>query len=284
MIIPPRFKDLDGFQVNRALPYAKRRTVGPFIFFDEMGPVDFAPGKGIEVRPHPHIGLATVTYLFEGTILHRDSLGSVQDITPGAVNWMVAGRGIVHSERTPDALKVSGQRLHGIQTWIALPSAREEDAPDFVHHPADALPEIRRDGATLRLIAGSAFGETAPLVTASPTLYVDILLEPGASVTLPDAARERGLYLAIGAASLDGEPISRADFLVLTPGAEPVLNAGGEGARLVLIGGDPVDAPRTIWWNFVSSRPERIEQAKADWQAGRFAPVPGEMEFIPLPE
>lgn len=285
MVIPPRIRDLGEVQVNRVLPFAKRRAVGPFVFFDEMGPVDFQPGQGIDVRPHPHIGLATVTYLFEGSILHRDSLGSQQAILPGEVNWMTAGRGIVHSERTEPELLKNGQTLHGIQTWVALPVEKEELAPEFLHYPATDFPEIDLEGARIRVIAGSAFGATSPLATASPTLYLDIALEPNASVMLPAAAAERAVYAAIGFATLDGTAWEKGAMPVLAEGAEPVLQAGPDGARIVIVGGEKLEGSRQIYWNFVSSRAERIEQAKTDWKEGRFPLVPGdEKEFIPLPE
>lgn len=287
LVIPPRMRDLgEGFMVNRALPYAKRRAVGPFVFFDEMGPADFPPGEGIDVRPHPHIGLATVTYLFEGSILHRDSLGSLQAIRPGEVNWMTAGRGIVHSERTAPEHLEHGQRLHGIQTWVALPLAMEETEPAFLHYPADDFPHVELDGAAVRVVAGSAFGATSPLVTASPTVYLDIVLQPQARLVLPAMAQERAIYTAIGEATLDGEGWEKGAMPVLTPGAEPELRAGPQGARVILVGGEPLDGgTRVMFWNFVSSRAERIEQAKQDWREGRFPLVPGdETEFIPLPE
>jgi len=287
LVIPPRMRDLgEGFMVNRALPYAKRRAVGPFVFFDEMGPADFPPGEGIDVRPHPHIGLATVTYLFEGSILHRDSLGSLQAIRPGEVNWMTAGRGIVHSERTAAEHLEHGQRLHGIQTWVALPLAMEEMEPAFLHYPAADFPNVELDGAAVRVVAGSAFGASSPLVTASPTVYLDIVLQPAARLVLPAMAEERAIYTAIGDATLDGEGWEKGAMPVLKAGVEPELQAGSHGARVILVGGAPLDgAARVMFWNFVSSRAERIEQAKRDWREGRFPLVPGdEAEFIPLPE
>ncbi|MEE4361986.1 MAG: pirin family protein [Pseudomonadales bacterium] len=280
--IESRAKDLGGFSVRRVLPAAARRHVGPFVFFDQMGPADFGPGQGIEVRPHPHIGLATLTYLFEGEILHQDSLGYRQAIRPGAVNLMTAGRGIVHSERTDPALRRSGQRLHGIQSWMALPDALADCDPAFVHHPADSLPRVDRDGARITLVAGSAFGERSPVETASPTLYLDIALEPGARLAVPDA-RERGLFVAEGRVRVEGDaPLAEGTMGVLGTGANVTLEAL-VASRVILIGGEPV-GPRELWWNFVARDPARIARARDDWRAGRFAMVPGDDEFIPLPE
>ncbi|WP_300304496.1 pirin family protein [Ferrovibrio sp.] len=284
LVITPRSRDLgEGFMVRRILPYAKRRHVGPFVFLDHMGPADFAPGHGLDVRPHPHIGLATVTYLFEGEIMHRDSLGVVQPIRPGDVNWMVAGRGIVHSERTRDELRRSGTALHGIQSWLALPQSHEETAPDFRHHPAASLPEIERPGVRLRLIAGAAFGAASPVQTFAPMFYLDVVLDDEAVLPLPEEYEERAVYVAIGMVTLDGERYEAGNMLVLRPGSHPQITAQGP-ARLMLLGGAPLDGERHLWWNFVSSSKERIEQAKTDWRAGRFAMVPGDPEFIPLPE
>ena len=282
LTIASRERDIGGFSVRRVLPSAARRLVGPFIFFDEMGPADFPAGRGIDVRPHPHIGLATVTYLFEGEILHRDSLGFVQAIRPGAVNLMVAGRGIVHSERTGPDERKRGTRLHGIQSWIALPQAREETEPAFHHHPADSLPVIEREGARLRLIAGEAFGKRSPVETFSPLFYVEAELAQGARLQLPADFRERAVYVVTGAASVAGRSIEASTMAVFAEAAEVALTAEAE-TRLMLLGGEPLYGKRHIWWNFVSSRPERIEEAKADWQEGRFAKVPGDDEFIPLP-
>lgn len=283
LLIVPRLRDLgDGFTVRRVLPYAKRRHVGPFVFFDHMGPVQFAPGQGLDVRPHPHIGLATVTYLFEGEIMHRDSLGVIQPIRPGDVNWMVAGRGIAHSERTRDEIRKSGAALHGIQSWFALPKAYEETEPTFHHHPASSLPEIEKPGARLRLIAGSAFGATSPAQVFAPMVYIDAQLSPGATLPLPDD-EERAVYVAIGEVSLDGTVYESGTMLVLKPGAQPTIVARG-AARLMVLGGAPLDGERNLWWNFVSSSKDRIEQAKADWRTGNWPKVPGETEFIPLPE
>jgi len=281
--IESRTRDLGGFEVRRVLPAAERQRVGPFVFFDQMGPSRFAPGRGVDVRPHPHIGLATVTYLFEGVILHRDSLGSVQPITPGAVNWMTAGRGIAHSERTPDERKASGSSLHGLQLWLALPREQEETDPEFVHHPEPTLPRIELPGAHLRLLAGSAFGERSPVETASETLYLVGELERGADLELPAEPEERAVYVAEGELGLEGELVGAGTMAVLRSGARARLEARAP-ARIALVGGAPLDGERHLWWNFVSSSRGRIERAKADWKNGRFAAVPGETEFIPLPE
>ena len=290
-IIVPRTSDLgDGFTVRRALPSAQRRMVGPFIFFDQMGPILLGPGRGLDVRPHPHIGLATVTYLFEGEILHRDSLGTVQPIEPGAVNWMTAGRGIAHSERTASEVRARGGPLFGIQSWVALPQAEEETEPAFAHHPRDSLPVIEGDGVHLRLIAGTFGGARSPVPVFSPMVYADVQLAPAARFAVPGEYEERAVYLIEGSIEIAGcpEPFGAGQLLIVRSGAEIVLTpaktgAKPEPARLMLLGGAPMDGPRHIWWNFVSSSKERIEQAKQDWQEGRFAPVVGETEFIPLP-
>ena len=274
--------DLGGFSVARVLPQAKLRHVGPFVFFDHLGPAEFPAGKGIDVRPHPHIGLATVTYLFEGGLGHRDSLGTVRDIAPGAVNWMTAGRGITHSERTPPGLRASGHRMHGIQSWVALPAASAEVDPSFAHHPAESLPSIVFNGARRTLIAGSAFHATSPVNALSPMFYMDIEAEAGARVELPLEHEERGIYIVSGAVAIDGMHYEAGQMLVFAPG-DPVAFTTSEPARVMLLGGAPV-GPVHIFWNFVSTSPERIETAKADWRAGRFPPVPGETEFIPLPD
>ena len=282
--IVPRTRDLgDGFEVRRVLPFARRRMVGPFIFFDAMGPTLFAPGRGLDVRPHPHIGLATLTYLFDGEILHRDCLGNVQPIRPGEVNWMTAGRGIAHSERTDAALRQKGSRLFGIQSWVALPRRDEETAPSFTHHPKPALPLIEGEGKSVRLIAGSFQGKRSPVDTFSATLYADVALGPGARLAVPAEHEERAAFLVEGSVAIAGESWAPGQLLVFRPKAEIVL-AAPAGARLVLLGGEPMDGPRHIWWNFVSSSAERIEAAKADWKAGRFAAVTGDNDFIPLPE
>jgi redox-sensitive bicupin YhaK (pirin superfamily) len=284
-VILPRAHDIGGFEVRRALPARERQMVGPFIFFDQMGPGEFLAGKGLDVRPHPHIGLSTVTYLFEGEILHRDSLGSAQPIRPGDVNWMTAGRGIAHSERTDPALRSRSNRLFGIQSWVALPKPQEEMAPAFVHHPSATLPLAEEDGMRLRLIAGTGWGLTAPVATASPLFYADAALSPGAALPLPEEHEERGAYVVQGAVEVAGTLFEAGRMLLFRAGDRLALRAGSEGARLLLLGGAAMDGPRFIFWNFVSSSRERIERAKADWRAGRFGTVPGdEHEFIPLPE
>ena len=278
----PHEKDLGGgFIVRRSLPAAQRQAVGPFVFFDHFGPITVQPGDDFDVRPHPHIGLATVTYLFEGAMQHRDSTGVVQRIEPGAINWMTAGRGIVHSERTPDDLRSVVRRMHGLQLWCALPAEHEEDAPSFVHTPANAIPAWRGGGCVVRLLIGRAFGVVSPVPTLSPTLYADLALEPGASITLPAAAPERALYSVDAGFALDGEPVPAFTMVVVPEGAEPQLSAP-RGARIALIGGAPL-GHRFMVWNFVSSRKERIVQAQDDWEAQRLGKVPGETEFIPLP-
>ncbi len=283
LIIEPRPTDLGDFEVRRVLPFRNRRMVGPFVFFDHMGPAVFAPGTGIDVRPHPHIGLATVTYLFEGEILHRDSLGYVQPIEPGAVNWMTAGRGIVHSERTSDEKRTSGQTVHGIQAWVALPKTHEQTDPSFVHYPSDNLPEWGADGVQMKLIAGTAFGREAQVEVVWPTVYIDIRADAGATIPLPDDHAERALYLVEGGLEIDGTPLEPFKMAVLNEGAMPTVTAT-ETSRVMLCGGASMDGPRTIWWNFVSSDKDLLEQAKRDWKAGNFPTVPGETEFIPLPE
>lgn len=284
MVLVPRAVDLGEMTVRRALPAQERQMVGPFIFFDQMGPADFGPGQGIDVRPHPHINLATLTYLFEGEILHRDNLGTEQLIRPGAVNWMKAGRGIVHSERTRPALKESGQRLFGLQTWMALPLHAEEDDPEFVHIAADDLPTIDGDGAKGRLIAGSAFGLKSPLQTASDTLYCDLHLQAGRTMQIDIQAEELALYTVGGTLEIDGSSFEPGQLVILNAKVACEVKAASD-ARFVVIGGAAMEGPRYLWWNFVSSRPERIEQAKEDWKKKRFDTVPGdETEFIPLPD
>jgi redox-sensitive bicupin YhaK (pirin superfamily) len=282
-MIVARTGDIGGFEVRRALPSVKRRMVGPFVFLDQMGPAEFLIGHGLDVRPHPHIGLATVTYLFEGEILHRDSLGTVQPIRPGAVNWMTAGSGISHSERTAPELRAQGFNLFGIQSWVALPSNAEEVAPAFVHHPADGLPLIRGEGKTVRVIAGSLYGEASPVETLTATFYADAALEAGARIPLPADHEERAVYVVQGKIDIAGDSFEPGQLLVFRPGDEITITAL-TSARLMLLGGEPMDGPRHIWWNFVSSSKERIEQAKADWKAQRFDAIPDETEFIPLPE
>jgi redox-sensitive bicupin YhaK (pirin superfamily) len=282
-VIVPRPRDLGGFDVRRVLPSSQRQMVGPFIFFDQMGPAEFSPGAGIDVRPHPHIGLATVTYLFTGTIVHRDSLGVVQAIEAGDVNWMTAGRGIVHSERSDAELRKQRQSLYGIQIWVALPQAHEETAPDFAHHPAAALPEIEGEGKTIRVIAGSMLGKLSPVKTFSALFYADAALQSGSVLALPAEHQERAIYIAEGEVAIGGQSFQGGRLLVFSSGDEIIVSANTP-ARILLLGGEPMDGPRHIWWNFVSSSQDRIEQAKADWKAGRFPPVPGDSESIPLPE
>ncbi|AIT80020.1 MULTISPECIES: pirin family protein [Novosphingobium] len=284
VILPP-VRDLgDGFKVRRALPSAHRRMVGPFIFFDQMGPAAFDSGEGLDVRPHPHIGLATVTYLLEGEILHRDSLGSLQPIRPGEVNWMTAGSGIVHSERTSDEVRASGGKLFGLQTWVALPLDREEVDPDFSHYKADQIPVTEDGGTRLTLVAGSSDGLVSPVKTFSDMVYADIVMAEGARYQVKAEHIERAVYVVSGEVEVIGQTgsFSTGELVVFQPGAEVVLRARG-AARLMLLGGEPFPEGRNIFWNFVSSSRDRIEQAKEDWKAQRFAPVPGDSEFIPLP-
>lgn len=282
-VIVPRTGDLGGFQVRRALPSKQRRMVGPFIFLDEMGPVEFRSGQGLDVRPHPHIGLATVTYLFAGEIMHRDSLGSVAAIRPGEVNWMTAGRGIAHSERTAPDHRRGGEPLHGLQCWVAMPAALEESAPAFIHHDAAELPVEAGEGKTVRVIAGSLYGRTSPLVTPSPTIFADVTLATGARLPLDADAEERAVYVVSGEIDILGDRFSAGQLLVFRPGDRITVTAAAP-ARVAILGGAAMDGPRHIWWNFVSSRRDRIEAAKADWKSGRFDAVPGDTEFTPLPE
>jgi redox-sensitive bicupin YhaK (pirin superfamily) len=281
-LIKPVEKDLGGFTVRRYIPHALQKRIGPFVFFDHMGPAEFEPGKGIDVRPHPHIGLATITYLFEGEIYHRDSLGYVQPITPGAVNWMTAGKGIVHSERTGDETRAQGHRLHGLQVWVGLPEEHEETDPGFVHYDKGDMPEVKLGGITLRVIIGSAFGETSPIFTHSLLFYLDVNLPAGESMSLPEDYEERGLHVVDGTVLVNGYTVNSYEMMVCKPG-EKVEISTESSARVVLFGGASL-SDRHVWWNFVSSSRERIEQAKKDWKDGRFDAVPGEVEFIPLPE
>ncbi|MBW4485115.1 MAG: pirin family protein [Tildeniella torsiva UHER 1998/13D] len=281
-ILKPHIQDLGGFQARRLLPHKHRMMVGPFIFFDHLGPAQFAPGQGVDVRPHPHINLATVTYLFEGSLRHRDSLGTVQDIYPGAVNWMTAGRGITHSERTPEVIRQGDTTLHGIQTWVALPNEYEEVEPCFKHHPEGSLPQWQANGATITLIAGAAMGYSSPVQTLSPMIYLDVQFEAGGQVTIPANYSERAVYSVTAGLAIAGEALPQHRMAILPPDSNPQVTAQEPG-RCIVIGGEPV-GPRIKWWNFVSSRQERIEQAKQDWKAGRFPAVPAETEFIPLPE
>jgi redox-sensitive bicupin YhaK (pirin superfamily) len=280
--IVPRTRDLGGFEVRRVLPAGERQMVGPFIFWDQMGPAHFMPGSGIDVRPHPHIGLATVTYLFSGEILHRDSLGTVISIRPGEMNLMTAGRGIVHSERTGTSTRAAGHDLHGIQSWVALPRSHEDAAPSFEHFSAEELPLISGDGATLRLILGEMAGRVSPVQLPMETLYAEALLSAGARLQFDARCVERAVYLCEGEIEIDGSRFDTPQLVVLRAGHVPALTAV-TAARCMLLGGEPADGPRFIWWNFVASSRERIEQAKVDWREGRFAAVPGETEFIPLP-
>ncbi len=282
-LLRPHVRDLGGFAVRRVLPAATHRTVGPFIFFDHFGPVDFPPGEGIDVRPHPHIGLATVTYLFAGAILHRDSLGSVQKIVPGDVNWMTAGRGIVHSERSTPEDRARGMRMHGLQTWVALPAALEETAPAFRHVPGALLPRFDVDGAQVTVVAGHAFGRSAPTPTHSDTLYAAVDMPAGTTLAVPAEHDERAVYAVEGDIDVDGAPLDAAHMAVVDAAATFAVHAR-TAARVMLVGGARPDGERLIWWNFVASSRERIEAAKATWQAQRFGQVPGETEFIPLPD
>ena len=283
-VIVPRARDLGGFSVRRALPAAGKQMVGPFIFFDQMGPAEFLIGTGIDVRPHPHIGLATVTYLFDGEIVHRDSLGTALSIRPGELNLMSAGRGIVHSERTGPEQRAKGPRLFGIQAWAALPKSHEEGAPAFAHHDAGELPRIAGDGKTVRVIMGMLYGETSPAAFPHPRVLCRGRAGAGRrAAARPRLRRARG-FVASGEIDIAGETFTAGRLLVFRPGDRISILALSQ-ARLMLLGGEPMDGPRHIWWNFVSSSKDRIDAAKADWKAKRFAPVPGDAEeFIPLPE
>jgi hypothetical protein len=283
-IIVPRTVDLGGFNVHRALPSGQSRMVGPFIFFDHFGPAVFGRGNGVDVRPHPHIGLATVTYLFDGEIVHRDSLGTAMAIRPGAVNWMTAGRGIAHSERTAPERRGGGERLPGLQLWVALPMTQEEDAPAFAHTPAADIPEITENGMKLRVVAGALNGVRSPVVTAWDTIFADVHLKAGTTFPLDTAHEERAIYVLAGEIEIAGDRHGPERLLILHPGDRVVVSAASD-AHFIIVGGAAMDAPRHIWWNFVSSRKDRIEAAKADWKAGRFDIVPGDTtEFIPLPD
>ncbi len=290
-LIEPHVQDLGGFQARRLLPSEVLTLVGPFIFFDHLGPAVFQPGHGVDVRPHPHINLATVTYLFEGVLLHRDSVGSVQEIHPGAVNWMTAGRGIVHSERTPDYVRSKEATLHGIQTWVALPDEHEETEPWFRHYPARDLPRWEEAGASFTLIAGEAYGRRSPVQTFSPLIYLDVQLPAETQFTLPGNYSEQAVYSVTEGLQINGVPLEQHRLAVLRAGASVEIAASSDSvsqsadrtARCIVVGGEPV-GERHKWWNFVSSRQERIEQAKQDWRSRRFGQVPKETEFIPLPE
>lgn len=288
-LIIPRARDLGGFEIKRALPAPKRQMVGPFIFFDQAGPAEFLTGKGVDVRPHPHIGLGTVTYLYQGDFHHRDSIGSDQIIRPGALNWMVAGRGVTHSERTSAEGRNGPHSLFGIQTWIALPEEREDMEPTFEHHGKDALPEIVGDGINAKLILGTAYGETAPATLYSETFYLDVVLEPGARFPLPDEHEDRGLYVTQGSVTIAGQEFEAGRMMVFRPGDRITVAAGPAGARLMALGGATLNGPRHIWWNFVASSREKIEAAKEEWRAGRWGeglfdlPKGDRQEHIPMP-
>ncbi|MCT2538954.1 pirin family protein [Sedimentimonas flavescens] len=288
-VIVPRARDLGGFEVRRALPSAKRQMVGPFIFFDQFGPVEFLSGQGIDVRPHPHIGLATVTYLFAGRLHHRDSLGSDQWITPGAVNWMSAGHGITHSERTDGPVRESGQTLSGVQIWVALPQALEDGLPSFDHVPSAEQPLLEAEGKKVRLVLGDAWGARTPLDLPSEMFMADAALEPRAALPLPDNHEDRAVYVLSGVVEVAGQRFEPGRLLIFRPGDQVALRAGEAGARILLLGGATLEGPRYIWWNFVASSKDRIEAAKeawraGDWTHGRFQLPPGDdAEFIPAP-
>ncbi|MFV8834421.1 pirin family protein [Aquisalimonas sp. APHAB1-3] len=288
-LIVPRARDIGGFEVRRALPAPKRQMVGPFIFFDQMGPAEFLTGNGIDVRPHPHIGLGTVTYLYDGDLHHRDSLGTDQVIRPGALNWMVAGRGVTHSERTSVVSREQASRLFGIQTWVALPDDKEEIAPAFEHHGQDRLPVIEDEGVRVQLLLGDAYGERAPATLYSDAFYADVQLAPGALFPLPDNHQDRGLYVIDGAVTIAGQRFDRAQMMVFRPGDRITVAAGEQGARLMILGGATLGGPRYIWWNFVASSKERIEEAKRQWQAEQWGaglfdlPPKDRDEHVPLP-
>jgi len=281
-VIGSRQRELGGFVVRRVLPSGDQQMVGPFIFFDHLGPTQFGPGYGIDVRPHPHIALATVTYLFSGSLEHRDSLGSVREIRPGDVNWMSAGRGIAHSERTPRSARTAGELVHGIQSWVALPDGQEDGEPTFVHYPAATLPRHVADGIDLSVIAGAAFGLRSPVVTLWPTLYVHAQIARGATLEVLPEHSERAVYVVQGEVTVDEAAVTAGELAVLEPGKKSTLRAIGE-TRAMLLGGERFPTPRYIWWNFVASSHERIERAKERWEGQQFPAVPGETEFIPLP-
>ncbi|HBC06542.1 MAG TPA: hypothetical protein DC046_03050 [Rhodospirillaceae bacterium] len=291
LVVTPKEHDIGGLIVRRSLPSSQRRSVGPFVFLDQMGPAVFKPGQGIDVRPHPHIGLATITYLYDGVIGHKDSLGFDQAIRPGEINWMTAGRGIVHSERTPGEVRAAGGPLFGLQAWVALPIDFEETAPSFVHYPADALPRWQDNGAEVALIAGTMAGRTSPVEFFSPIFYADVRLAAGAAFTLPPDHAERAAHIAEGEVTIAGDTFHAGQTVIFHEGPNVDINAQ-TAAKIMVLGGAPLDTvpgarpnqPRFMFWNFVSHSSDRIEQAKDDWKNGRFAKVPGETEFIPLPE
>ena len=283
-VIVPRTVDLGDFAVRRALPSARTRMVGPFIFFDHFGPAEFRAGNGLDVRPHPHIGLATVTYLFDGEIMHRDSLGTAVAIRPGEVNWMTAGRGIVHSERTRPERRVDGEPIHGLQMWVALPAAKEEMEAGFAHHATAEFPVVSDNGKNVRVVVGSLYGAASPVPTVHETIFGDVHLKAGATLPLDADHEERAVYIVDGVLDISDDKFESGRLLVFRPGDTVTITAATD-THFVIVGGAPMDGPRHIWWNFVSSRKERIEQAKAEWKAGHFGKVPGdEIEFIPLPE
>ncbi|WP_283178241.1 pirin family protein [Gemmobacter sp. 24YEA27] len=289
-VIVPRARDLGGFEVRRALPSAQRQMVGPFIFFDQMGPAEFLTGEGIDVRPHPHIGLGTVTYLMKGRLHHRDSLGTDQWIEPGAVNWMMAGHGITHSERTDGAARRAPLTMFGLQTWLAVPKDREDDPADFIHVEKSRLPELEGEGKQVRLILGHAWGARMDLEMPSEVFYADAVLAPGASIPLPDDHEDRGVYVLTGEVEQGGQVFEAGRMLVFRPGDRVSVKAGAQGARIMLLGGATMDGPRYIWWNFVASSKDRIDAAKEAWRAGDWAhgrfrlPPQDDQEFIPAPE
>lgn len=289
-LIIPRARDLGGFEVRRALPAPKRQMVGPFIFFDQAGPAELLTGQGIDVRPHPHIGLGTVTYLYRGDFHHRDSTGADQIIRPGALNWMVAGRGVSHSERTSATARTGPNSLFGIQTWLALPEKNEDMAPTFNHYGQEMLPVIEDHGVSVRLILGNAYGKTAPATMFSETFYADVTLEAGARLPMPDNHEDRGIYIVEGSISIAGQEFEAPQMMVFRPGDRITVAAGWQGARLMILGGATLSEPRYIWWNFVASSRERIEEAKAEWQAQKWGeglfdlPIDDRAEHIPLPE
>lgn len=289
-VIIPRSRDLGGFEVRRALPAPKRQMVGPFIFFDQAGPAEFLTGKGVDVRPHPHIGLGTVTYLYKGEFHHRDSTGADQVIQPGALNWMVAGRGVTHSERTTPNARSGPNSLHGVQTWIALPESHEDVAPTFEHHAKETLPLIEDAGIKVRLILGDAYGQSAPATLFSEAFYADVCLDPGSIFPLPDNHEDRGVYVVEGAISVAGQEFKASQMMVFRPGDRITIAALSGGARIMILGGATLSGPRFIWWNFVASSKERIEVAKAEWQAEKWGaglfdlPADDRAEHIPLPD
>jgi redox-sensitive bicupin YhaK (pirin superfamily) len=284
LLLVPRSVDLGDFAVRRALPHTKRRTVGPFVFFDHFGPAEFKAGRGLDVRPHPHIGLSTLTYLYDGEIVHRDTLGMNAAIRPGEVNWMTAGRGIVHSERTAPERRTDGEPLHGLQLWVAMMAKDEENDPGFAHHGGDELPVVNGDGKVARIVAGTMFGASSPLATHIDAVFADISLETGASVPLEADYEERAVYVSSGEIDISGDRFVTGQMLIFRPGDRITVKAAVP-SRIAIVGGAPLDGPRHVWWNFVSSRRERIEQAKEEWKKGWFGKVPGdEIEFIPLPD